>query len=133
MAVITEVSLWELIKHLKSWLTNLQRASKERKNESIQALRAVIVAARQTSVYVRQLNDTGIQSHDTEAQLSEKWTNLGFKLSDLGLEKLSKRCEIKGRYWANPDQFEESFLEKADVGLARMEQLAKQMVAEIER
>ena len=132
MELLTDISLWELIKHLKQWLINLRRASGKRKAESIRALRSVIVASRHTRTYVRQLNETGRQSHETEGQLSIKWTNLGFELSDLGLTKLAKRCEIKGRYWSNPNQFDESYLKKADVGLERMEKLAKQMVAEIE-
>ncbi len=133
MEVITASNLWELVRHLKQWLLNLHRASSERKAQSIKALRAVIVAARHTSTYVRQLTDTGQQSHQTEGQLAVEWTRLGFELHDLGLTKLSRRCEISGRYWANPGQFDAAFLEKADIGLARMEKLAKQMVAEIER
>ena len=61
------------------------------------------------------------------------WTELSFKLADLKLSKLAKRCDIKGRYWANPAQFDAEFLQKADVGLETMERLARQMVAEIER
>ena len=116
MAVLTDISLWELIRHLKRWLTNLRRAGEARRSQSIDALRAVIVA-----------------DHDREAALSETWTELGFRLQDLGLRQLAKRCDIKGRYWADPEQFDPDFLNKADVGLSRMEQLARQMVAEIER
>jgi hypothetical protein len=133
VALITDISLWELIKHLKLWLTNLRRAGNERKRESVKALRAVIIAARHTKAYVRLLNDTGKQNHGQEAKLSEMWTQLGFELRDLGLSKPAKRCDITGRYWADPGQFERDFLEKADVGLERMEQLARFMVAEIER
>ena len=82
---------------------------------------------------MRLLNDTAKQDHAQEAKLSEKWTELGFRLTDLGLSKLAKRCDIKGRYWANPAGFDSDFLQRADVGLVRMEQLARQMVAEIER
>jgi hypothetical protein len=133
MAVITDISLWELIKHLKQWLTNLNRASNARQRRSIEALRAVVVAARHTQAYVRRLNDTANQDHKQEAKLSEMWTELGFKLTDLGLSKLAKRCDIKGRYWADPRRFDNEFLQKADVGLERMEQLARQMLAQIER
>ena len=84
-------------------------------------------------VYIREIHDTGQQSHSTERKLSEQWTRLGFQLSDLGLATLAKRCEIKGRYWSDPNQFEDGFIEKADIGLERMEQLARQMVAEIKR
>ena len=133
MTLITDISLWELIRHLKQWLTNLNRASKQRQRQSIEALRAVVVAARHTQAYVRRLNDTDSQDHLQEAKLSEMWTELGFRLSDLGLSKLAKRCDIKGRYWANPEHFDNAFLHKADVGLERMERLARQMLVQLER
>ena len=133
MAAITDISLWELIKHLKQWLTNLNRASSARQRRSVEALRAVVVAARHTQAYVRRLNDTVNQDHKQEAKLSAMWTELGSKLTDLGLSKLAKRCDIKGRYWADPNRFDNDFLQKADVGLERMEQLARQMLAQIER
>ena len=132
MALITDISLWALIRHLGTWLNNLRRAGDARKRQSIKALRRVITAARTTRAYLRKLNDTARQDHAQEAKLAEKWTRLGFELKDLNLGALAKRCDITGRYWADPAQFEPEFLDKADVGLARMEQLARQMVAEIE-
>ncbi len=133
MAIVTDIGLWELIKHLGQWLSNLNRAGEKRKLESIEALRAVILAARDTTVYVRKINDTGMQDHHEETRLALMWTELGFRLSDLGLSKLAKRCDIKGRYWSNPDQFDTDFLNKADISLVKMEKLARQMVSEIER
>ncbi len=133
MVIVTDIGLWELIKHLGQWLSNLNRAGEKRKLESIEALRAVILAARDTTVYVRKINDTGMQDHHEEARLALMWTELGFRLSDLGLSKLAKRCDIKGRYWSNPDQFDTDFLNKADISLVKMEKLARQMVSEIER
>ena len=121
------------VNQASQWLTNLNRASNERQRQSIEALRAVVIAARHTQAYVRLLNDTLNQDHAQEAKLSEMWTELGFKLTDLGLSKLAKRCDIKGRYWADPDCYDIEFLQKADVGLERMEQLARQMLAQIER
>jgi hypothetical protein len=128
LALITDISLWALFKHLSQWL----RAGSERKRESIKALRAVILAARNTGVYLRKLNDGAKQDHEQEAKLSQMWTELGFVLKDLGLGALAKRCDITGRYWADPTQFDQEFLQRADVGLARMEQLARRLVAEID-
>ena len=132
MALISDSVLWALFRHLKSWLTNLQRAGDARKRESVEALRAVVVAARHTQVYLRRLRDDGGQDHAEEARLAGMWTELGFRLRDLELTRLAKRCDINGRYWADPEQFAEDFLHKADVGLARMEQLARQLLAGIE-
>ena len=133
MAPLADSSLWELVKHLKQWLINLRRAGRARKRESIDALRAVIVAARATRVYLRRLAANGQHDHDEEARLARLWTELGFVLADLGLGALAKRCDVSGRYWSDPAQFEREFLDRADIGLERMEQLARQMVAEVER
>ncbi len=132
MALNTDISLWMLIRHLKQWLTNLRRAGLERKQQSIKALRAVIIAARRTRTYLRKRKHETAVDHAEEARLSEIWTRLGFDLRDLGLGKLAKRCDISGRYWADPEQFDGDFLDKADIDLARMEQLARQTLAEIE-
>jgi hypothetical protein len=130
--VISDASLWQLFRHLSQWIGNLSRAKQQRQRESIEALRAVVVAARHTQAYLRQLDDTGQQDHATEAQLATLWTELGFRLSDLGLSKLAKRCDIRGRYWANPDTLDKDFLKRADIGLERMEQMARQLLAKIE-
>lgn len=129
----TDISLWMLIRHLKQWLTNLRRAGLERKHQSIKALRAVIVAARRTRAYLRKRKHDATVDHVEEARLAEMWTRVGFDLKDLGLGKLAKRCDISGSYWADPAQFDDDFLDKADIGLARMERLARQTLAEIER
>jgi len=132
MAILTDISLWELFRHLGQWLTNLKRAGSERQLQSIASLRAVVIAARHTQTYIRELRDTARQDHREEAKLSAMWTELSFRLRDLKLAKLAKRCDIKGRYWADPAQFDENFLDRADVGLERMEQLARQLISEIE-
>lgn len=133
VAITADISLWALIRHLKRWLVNLRRAGIERKRESIKALRGVILAARDTRAYLRKLKADARPDHAREARLSEIWTRLGFELKDLGLTGLAKRCDVSGRYWSDPSQFDAEFLERADIGLARMEQLARQTVAEIER
>lgn len=131
LEVVTAISLWELVKHTGSWVKNLKRAKDTRKKESVDALRKVIIAARQTSVYMRQLKDSGVRSHQIERELSILWTELGFALEDLGISRLAKRCQIKGKHWADPEQTDKEYLAKADVGLEKMEQLAKQVLRDI--
>jgi hypothetical protein len=128
--LITAISLWELIKHSTIWLVNLKRAKHSRKQESIEALRKVITVTQKTTVYMRQLKQTKQQSHATEAELAILWTELGFALSDLKLHKLAKRCDINGRLWTDPSKMDSTYLEKADAGLERMLQLAKQLLAD---
>lgn len=133
MTAVGEIGLWELIKHLRQWLSNLNRAGQARKLQSIDALRAVILASRSTAVYMRHLRQAGLSDYKEEASLSRNWTELSFRLLDLKLSKLAKRCDINGRYWSDPKQFDAKFIEQADVGLEQMEKLAKQLLAEITR
>ncbi len=102
MAGIGPALLWDIFKHVGSWLTNLSRAGQARKTESVKALREVITAARETAVYVRQMQDSGKRDHDAERRLAVLWTRLGFALRDLGIEKLAKRCQIAGKDWQHP-------------------------------
>jgi len=131
--IAADITLWTLLRHLRQWLANLRRAGEARRRESVAALRAVIVAARGTRVYLRELADNGRRNHAREAELVETWTRLGFVLRDLGLGKLAKRCDLSGRYWSDPAQFDDDFLERADIGLERMERMARQLVAETEQ
>jgi len=125
---VTTGLLWDIFKHIRSWLANLDRAGESRKLQSIQALRDVITAARETAVYLRQVKDSGRPNHKTETHLSVLWTKLGFALEDLGISKLAKRCQIKGKQWSDPEHYDADFINRADISLERMEQLARQIL-----
>lgn len=113
-----------IITHIKKWVTNLLRAKSERKKQSKEALRAVIKAVRETTIYLRNLRVGNQKSLEKERELSLLWTELSFKLEDLGLKKLANRCSLKGRYWADPVAFNKTFLNRADIRLSDIEQLA---------
>ena len=129
--VLGPTALWGLIKNASSWLVNLRRANQSRQEASIDALRKVIVAARRTAVYMRQLNDTNKRHYKTEAELATLWTELSFALDDLKVHKLAKRCLINGKQWADPNSMSKAFLTKADAGLERVEQLASQLLVSL--
>ena len=133
MEALTTKVLGDLFNHGFKWLTNLRRARNERKQASIHALRQVVTASRETAVYIRQLNENGNRNHDTERHLSLLWTELGFTLEDLSISKLAKRCQIKGKHWSEPGHYDKDFLDKADVSLDKMEKLAHELLAEINR
>jgi hypothetical protein len=120
-----------LITHVKQWVSNLRRAKRERKEASKEALRAVIVAVRATTVYLRSLGEGHRKSFEKEERLAREWTELAFKLEDIGLHKLAKRCSIRGMYWANPNEYTEEFLEKAGVRLDDIERAARASLLEL--
>ena len=126
------VSEWlTIITHVKKWVTNLLRAKSERKKQSKKALRAVIKAVRETTIYLRDLREGGQKSIDRERELSVLWTELSFKLEDLDLKKLAIRCSLKGRYWADPVAFNKAFLNQADIRLSEIEKLAHTSLKEL--
>lgn len=131
MEILSTKLLWEILKHARSWLTNLDRASQARKAQSVKAVRKVITASRETAVYIRSIKDTGQHNHETEAYLSVLWTELGFELQDIGILKLAKRCQIRGKHWADPHYYDQDFLQKADISLESMEKLANEILVQI--
>ena len=122
-----------LLTHLKKWVSNLRRAKAARRDASRKALRAVIIAVRETTVYPRSLRQGLPGSLGREERLAVRWTNLAFELEDLGLTQLAGRCSIKGRYWADPEAFDRSFLERAGVRLADVERLAQANLRVLDR
>lgn len=127
-----------LIKHVKQWLGNLGRARQERKQQSIKALRAVLMAARKTERYVTDLSDGKSQSRSKEEEIATLWTSLGFELEDLGIDKLAKVCRIKGKYWATRKSngesvFSEDFLNRAGTRLADVERLANLTIRAVKK
>ena len=126
--LVTSISLWDLVKHAKSWIINLKRAQDSRKNQSKAALRKVIVVTRKTRVYIRQLIDVDSREHSKEAELTEIWTELGYILEDLNLKELSQKCLNKGTYWSDPETLNKKNLEKTNNALKKIEQLATEIL-----
>ena len=89
--------LLSLIVHVKRWLGNLLRARKLRKQQSTEALRAVVKAVRKTTVYVRHLRDGRKRLRRIESELALLWTELSFAVEEIGLDTLAKRYNTTGR------------------------------------
>ena len=126
---LSGTELRSLLTHVLRWLANLRRAGAARRRESIAALREVILVARSTQVYLRSRD--GAPSVTAEQALSERWTELGFRLRDLRLGALAKRCDVSGRHWADPTALDADFLQRADVSLESMERLARRMLEDL--
>ncbi len=131
LAELSAKELLGIITHVKQWVGNLRRAKQQRKLESKKALRAVISVVRETTVYLRSLKEGHQKSIEKEERLSLSWTQLAFALEDLGLDKLASRCSIKGRYWANPADYDQDLLQRAGMRLADIERMAQASLKEL--
>lgn len=117
MPVISIRDIIDIVTHVKMWVVNLKRAKKERKDQSIEALQAVILAVRETIFYLSEIRDKGERSRETEHELTKLWTELSFKVAKLKLDKLRDQCNSLGRYWSDPavyslDKFQNDLKEK---------------------
>lgn len=116
--------------HVATWLRNLSRAKSDRQQESLQAINKVVLALRLTQAYSRGLQE-GQKNHTTEGKIAVQWTELGQELERLGLQSLAKKCDIAGRYWADPSQLDAEFLRQAKTDLASVEKLARDLQVKI--
>jgi len=131
LAEIGASEILSIITHIKKWVTNLLRAKAKRKQQSKEALRAVIKAVRGSTIYLRSIRETGKKYIEKEREISLLWTDLSFKLEDIRLKKLSERCMILSKYWADPSAFDESFIKKAGSRLEDIENLAQASLKEL--
>ena len=121
--------LLSLGKFVLQWLQGLNRASGERKAECIKALDRVIAATRETQRYCTERDCGRVDSHK-EGQLAGMWTDLSFELDRVGVKKLAKRCDVKGRYWGargSSEKFSEEWLNQADITLESVSRLARRI------
>ncbi|MFT3848765.1 MAG: hypothetical protein QM739_08800 [Propionivibrio sp.] len=127
----TPATAKEIASHVVKWLVNLNRAGEERKLQSLRAVNKVVSLARMTRAYARGLK-VGEQDFNTEANLAGQWSELAFELKQLKLHALAKKCDLKSRYWADPEQFSPDFLAEADISFDTVERLAREMSVRIE-
>lgn len=121
-----------LAKGILDWLTRLAKTSGEEKKKCLTAVEEVVGAVRRTEAYCR-ARDAGHTDIRTEGDLAEMWTRIGYSLRSVGATALAKRCDVKGRYWANPEKFSDEWWDAADIGLDSVEKLAHQIRLQVER
>lgn len=129
--VATKAAVSALTTHIIKWVTNLGRAGDSRKLESRVCLERVILAVRKTAIYCRSLDSGQDINYQTEAEISMEWTSLAIELDRLKLQKLAKKCRVKGWYWENQGRFDEEFLSKAQISFETVERIAAQLLSEI--
>ena len=127
--LITSLSLWELVKHGTGWIANLSRAGRKRKEESREALRQVIVAARLTRSYCIHILEKDKRKEEREQELIRSWTELSFTLQDLGLSLLAGKCDLQGKTWSDRWTGDRSVLKKIIASLDKTEAAAREMLA----
>ena len=125
------VFYWEVAKHLKTWVTNLRRAKEDRKKESVEALRQVIIASRGMRIYINEWNE-GVRDYSREKQLSEEWTTLGFLVRDLGLKDLSAKCDALAVKLTMIDKVSKETIDKTREALISIEERATEILKPFE-
>jgi hypothetical protein len=117
-----------LLTHAYRWLVNLRRASRGRRQASVRALQQLVKVARQTAVYLRHKEQDGKPDPQLEMALCDAWGDLSFRLKELGLTALAKKCDVRSRLWAWPDTYDSDYVRKAAVQLDTIEKEARHLL-----
>lgn len=127
---ISKNKYYEMIEGVFEWLKSLDSTSEKKRKDSVDALRSVVLAIRETSNY---LNSKDTNNYIIEKKLSNSWTELSFKLKDLDMSMLAKKCFLKGKYWSNPEDYNSKNISQSVISLDMMEHLATKQLKAIEK
>jgi hypothetical protein len=92
-----------------------------------QALAAECSAASETKTYLSGLQRGNQRDLEKEGVLSRLWSLAAIPLRHFNNE-LARRCELKGAYWRNPQDWTVADINAARIGLTQVEKEAKYLL-----
>ena len=116
-------------KALHSWVTTASVFGKEKRELVERALKAINIAANQTTIYLVAVQKGSKQNVNEESRLSSLWVEAGASLHSLNPD-LSARCITKSEFWANPEQWSKKEISDARINLDTIRRDAKAALQE---
>ncbi len=92
-----------------------------------QALMAIMTAANETRGYLKATHDGRPRDVEREHAISNLWDICGIAIRRFD-EDLSRRCELKGQYWRNPDEWTVLDINEARIGLETVHKEAQYLL-----
>lgn len=126
--MLNEESMATTLVFLTRWLTSLQSAKAERKQESVAALRQMVIAVGDTGKFLAELRESRKGDARIEARLAREWTKLSHLMGNIGNAGLAKRCRVKGGLWADSSTLPVDYIEKTKQELLAVEKLLEQVL-----
>jgi hypothetical protein len=83
------------------------------------ALVAIYTASNETRSYLASLQKGKTRNFEKEGDLSRLWAIASIPLRHFD-EDLARRCELKGEYWRNPDEWTVTDISNARIGLDKV-------------
>jgi len=106
-------------KALHSFVTGVSSFGREKRELVERALKAIHIAANQTTIYLVAIQKGAKQNKKEESRLSSLWVEAGASLHSLNSD-LSRRCIIKSEFWANPEEWSQKEINDARINLETM-------------
>lgn len=91
----------------------------QRRDLADRALTAIYAASNETKTYLAGLRRGKQRNLDKEGQLSHLWGMAAIPLRHFDAD-LAARCELKGEYWRNPEEWTVADINDAKIGLDRV-------------
>ncbi len=92
-----------------------------------EALTAIRKAVTRTDAYIKARHANKPADPEREAELSELWHLAAIPLQHFD-EDLARRCNLKGTYWSNPDEWPSDLVNEARIGLSLIDKQAEHLL-----
>lgn len=104
-----------------------RRGQTQRQKEYDEALKSLYDALIETQIYIAVLHRDDRPARKKEAELSRLWRDASRKLKGIDSE-LAEICFDKGTYWINPEEWSQDDIQRANIGISKVCNLAKEML-----
>jgi hypothetical protein len=99
---------------------------KDRQQRNL-ALVAVLTAANQTHGYIRATQEGAPRDIEREHALSNLWDICSIELEQFDAD-IARRCQLKGQYWRDPEQWSVTDINETRIGLERVQKEAEYLL-----
>lgn len=116
-----------LLESLVSILDRINDARDRDRQERNLALIAVLTAANQTEGYIKATHKGAPRDIEREHALSTLWGTCSIALEPFD-EDIARRCQLKGQYWRDPDEWSVNDINDTRIGLERLRKEAEYLL-----
>jgi hypothetical protein len=116
-----------LLDGLVGLLERLRSAEERDRQQRNLALVAVLTAANQTRGYIRATQDGAPRDIEHEHALSNLWDTCSIALEQFDAD-IARRCQLKGQYWRDPEQWSVTDINETRLGLDRVRKEAEYLL-----
>lgn len=111
------------------WIDRLRGMNRDKLAQSKAALQALVSATIKTTAYLANVRRGAQIERDRESTLAQLWSEASIELREINPD-LAERCFIKAEYWADPEQWTDTQIQEARIGIESIKDEAQLLYRE---